>query len=450
MSEYYLALPYEQKEWSDICNFMVASIPVKAPTHLRDILKGVGRRTKRWRTIGDSRHSTYDESKLDLSITLLSGINYNVMYEFLSRTLNIIINLILDMPNIFPSPPRIATPYSNLNISLSRLQVFLLLGSSFLGLFPQGLQPIEVPGLDWSYMYLTNTPTQAAKLESIFRYFNTMGNLVTKNSLLLDEELYYIRRVENVVTSNDIQYNRNRLQKPTIVSGYMEQYHSGTKSLENIFSDKYIGEIIRGGECAQKEIKFFSFPELIAARILFCPLLDNEAILYEGAKQFSDYKGYKDSFRCTGSRYINYGSTDRAYVGLDANIYGVGIFKQKYNQYHETHLERELIKLIAGLCGKIQGEDSLRSYNRLEFITGAWGSGASGGDPEIKFVLQWIASCYCKRKMVYALSNVNLKITQYIGTIMMKQSTCGLLWKSILKLSRQGRLNYGNIGLMLS
>ena len=70
-------------------------------------------------------------------------------------------------------------------------------------------------------------------------------------------------------------------------------------------------------------------------------------------------------------------------------IYSVILFERKYSQYHETHLKHELIKLIAGLYGKIQDEDSLESilYIRLKFITGAYGSGASGDYLEIKFLL---------------------------------------------------------------
>jgi poly(ADP-ribose) glycohydrolase len=34
-------------------------------------------------------------------------------------------------------------------------------------------------------------------------------------------------------------------------------------------------------------------------------------------------------------------------------------------------------------------------------VTGKWGCGAFGGDPELKFVIQWLAASWADRNMMF-------------------------------------------------
>jgi poly(ADP-ribose) glycohydrolase len=38
---------------------------------------------------------------------------------------------------------------------------------------------------------------------------------------------------------------------------------------------------------------------------------------------------------------------------------------------------------------------------RLPILTGNWGCGAFGGDPQLKSLIQWIAVSLCGERMVY-------------------------------------------------
>ena len=59
---------------------------------------------------------------------------------------------------------------------------------------------------------------------------------------------------------------------------------------------------------------------------------------------------------------------------------------------------REFLKALAGF----RGMDCLNERaGRLRVVTGNWGCGAFGGDPQLKYLIQWMAASAVDRDLVY-------------------------------------------------
>lgn len=67
------------------------------------------------------------------------------------------------------------------------------------------------------------------------------------------------------------------------------------------FANKRLGGGVLGHGCIQEEILFSIFPELIAAKLICFQLQDAEAVIIQGARKFSYYSGYKETFKFEGS-----------------------------------------------------------------------------------------------------------------------------------------------------
>ena len=57
-------------------------------------------------------------------------------------------------------------------------------------------------------------------------------------------------------------------------------------------------------------------------------------------------------------------------------------------------------KAWAGFRGTTEKTEEEKSDARC-IVTGKWGCGAFRGDPELKFVIQWLAASRCGREMMF-------------------------------------------------
>ncbi|XP_042490949.1 poly(ADP-ribose) glycohydrolase 1-like isoform X2 [Macadamia integrifolia] len=193
-------------------------------------------------------------------------------------------------------------------------------------------------------------------------------------------------------------------------------------------------------------------PELIAG-MLFLPCMDdNEAIEIFGAERFSNYTGYASSFHfvgeCVDEKPVDsIGRRKTRIVAIDAlcspgmrqykpecllretNKAFCGFFDQsKQHLYQETFQVEafcgdktaqeveglsdgaEIVQMDKPLCSSegLNEEASMAKLinkshieqsrqakdpkNDVGIVTGNWGCGAFGGDPELKTIIQWLAA----------------------------------------------------------
>jgi poly(ADP-ribose) glycohydrolase len=79
------------------------------------------------------------------------------------------------------------------------------------------------------------------------------------------------------------------------------------------------------------------------------------------------------------------------------------------DQLEQEFLLRDLNKAFVGFMGIQALNESLllefenlgTKSDRKAIVTGKWGCGAFNGNPEIKFIIQWIASSINQRDMIF-------------------------------------------------
>ncbi|XP_010314791.1 poly(ADP-ribose) glycohydrolase 1-like isoform X2 [Solanum lycopersicum] len=245
------------------------------------------------------------------------------------------------------------------------------------------------------------------------------------------------------------------------VSGLIED--QSREAIEVDFANMYLGggALVRG--CVQEEIRFMINPELIAGMLFLPCMADNEAIEIVGTERFSSYTGYASSFRFNGD-YVDkkdidvLGRRKTRIVAIDAlccpgnNQYRLeGLLREinkafcgfmdqcKCHQYQQLFKDdqtvnstggRSIVNLLSlghtstssqateGASGNHLARNHkghrcppLDSQQEIGVVTGNWGCGAFGGDPQLKAMLQWIAasqvvhspwtfSCICMREVL--------------------------------------------------
>jgi len=112
------------------------------------------------------------------------------------------------------------------------------------------------------------------------------------------------------------------------------------------------------------------------------------------------------------------------------------------NQYEETAITRELNKCLAAVLpsdavddvGK-QKESQPSISNLPRFATGNWGSGAFGGDPQLKSLLQWAAASLAGRGVVYYFFGDKrvTKLDEIVAAVEAKKLNVGALCKLLFE-----------------
>ncbi|KAG5530344.1 hypothetical protein RHGRI_025324 [Rhododendron griersonianum] len=233
-------------------------------------------------------------------------------------------------------------------------------------------------------------------------------------------------------------------------SGLIEDH--SCEGLEVDFANKYLGGGALNRGCVQEEIRFMINPELIAGMLLLPSMADNEAIEIVGTERFSNYTGYASSFCYLGDNIdkVDLDSMGRRrtrIIAIDAlcnpgkkqfrlgcllreiNKAFCGFFDQSRCQQYQRLFEgddscrtqidhnvegpvamsgdlllrHEALSLTSESSEGIFADRLIRSsggkiiqhvdhQDQIGIVTGNWGCGAFGGDPELKATIQWLAA----------------------------------------------------------
>ncbi|XP_059655744.1 poly(ADP-ribose) glycohydrolase 1-like [Cornus florida] len=290
-------------------------------------------------------------------------------------------------------------------------------------------------------------------------------------------------------------------------SGLIEDQPS--EALEVDFANKYLGGGALHRGCVQEEIRFMINPELIAGMLFIPSMADNEAVEIVGTERFSNYTGYASSFRFVGDYvdkrdFDHMGRRKTRITAIDAlcnpgkRQYGLkcllreinkafcGFFDPcKYQHYHrllqddgfcgaqvdqdvkdpsgmsDNQLLFQEISSISceakeGILGdhlmrnlEKKGSQCLDHQKEIGIVTGNWGCGAFGGDPELKATIQWLAASQALRPFItyYTFGLEALQTVDQVSRwILSHKWTVGDLWNMLVEYSSQRLTGETNLG----
>ena len=302
--------------------------------------------------------------------------------------------------NIYPNGLPILTQGTNDTIYIEKLQVAILLACSFFCLFRDNTMDHGSPGcllptLNMNELFAPPKKGEkqmmiTQKLRSIlFGYFEYLAT----NPPVNVEVPLLVRRQSNTLSkyTPDLRSQSPRLLQDVFIMEElkMEDYCESAVIVD--FASKYLGGGVLGSGGRQEEIMFVNHPELIVARFVCECMGDEEAIYIEGANKYSINSGYTDTFQYEG------GSMDQpmiAVIAIDALHFGKD--RDIISQFSKSNIERELNKALAGFGN---AESTPQKY--IPICTGRWGCGIFKGNPQLKFIIQWLAASYYQRPLYF-------------------------------------------------
>ena len=246
----------------------------------------------------------------------------------------------------------------------------------------------------FNFFYWVNNPqiqTNKEKLNCIYNYFNIMYNLSIQLPLKYEQILSQIITITKEKHSA-VFIRRNMgvaLSNLDITNIPIEQQ---SNCIQAVFANQNIGGGVLRKGCVQEEIRYVISPECLIAVLFFDknPMTKNEVIRIKGTNIFSKFKGYGNNFKSNGPNdSINFDKTDTI-VAFDATDYSNNSDKQ----YTYEQIDREIVKCMNAF-------EKLDINDNASFATGNWGCGVFNGNPQLKLIIQWIASSIVERNLTY-------------------------------------------------
>ncbi|KAL3679148.1 hypothetical protein R1sor_022104 [Riccia sorocarpa] len=381
-----------------------------------------------------------------------------------------------------------------------------LLACGFFCLYPgaprerkkDDIHPIN---FDFLFIAVPHAKNQVQKLKCLMHYFEKVCSCMPQGTVSFERKILPKRRpspMKPLATFPDEDYWKNS-KRPlcpmkVVENGAIEG--AGPDYLQADFANMYLGGGALHQGCVQEEIRFMINPELIAGMLFMSPMADNETIEMTGAQQYSQYKGYASSFMYAGD-FVDSTPTDSwgrrktCITAIDA-LCGPG-----ETQFEIRVMIRELNKAFCGflphsaLCGAVElwksdngaeagqsevikllnklasednevgpsgsGDESSQvdrrkastswcSMHQVQsgVATGNWGSGAFGGNLELKSLLQWMAASEAGRSEVlyYSFGDPRAKrLQEVIEWVVEEGWSVSELWAVLIEYGKS-RLNH--------
>jgi len=273
------------------------------------------------------------------------------------------------------------------SFSLTRRQCACLLAHSFLGSLKR---PADVQHNDFRFTVsdlfvgpAAAAGVSAASATTFLNYWSVLGKRGGKrggggggggseHAILDDGERVCFRRRgfrrgRPLPWRWDAQ-NAKPLCEVKLVDGAIADCAAADRHVE--FANAFIGGGVMTGDAAQEELQFLESPELMVAMALQCRLVDEEAVVVEGARRYSDTAGFGQGFAFAGDHHDGGSAAPPpAVCAIDA-VRGGGI----------GFVLRDMNKARIAFDGARQ------------VATGHWGCGAFGNNHDLMFLKQWLAA----------------------------------------------------------
>ncbi|KAK4834071.1 hypothetical protein QYF36_016343 [Acer negundo] len=384
-------------------------------------------------------------------------------------------------------------------VFLSQELIGALLACSFFCLFPvtnRGANYLPTINFDelFASLYESYSENQEHKIKCIVHYFERISSRMPVGFVSFERKVLPLDHRPLCMSYPEADF----WSKSLLPLCRFEVHGSGliedqpNDALEVDFANKYIGGGTLNRGCVQEEIRFMVNPELIAGMLFLPSMADNEAIEIVGAERFSNYIGYASSFRYSGDHVDKrdvdaFGRRKTRIVAIDAlswpgmkqyklrfllretNKAFCGFIDQsKYCQYERVFQDKGLddrddisrndvlFHEASSTIVETNEETSLNEVLRISdektsmcldnedssigVVTGNWGCGAFGGDPELKSIIQWLAASQALRPFI-SYYKFGIKESQYLDQvtqwILLHKWTVGELWNIMVEYSSQ-------------
>lgn len=280
-------------------------------------------------------------------------------------------------------------------VALTRAQVACLLAHAFFGTFG------AVPGAwDFQFLTLAGAPPAAGCgiYHGIVRYFLHVLAADAAGAPLTGT----VRVVRAVLPGADsaaalraavagIAALRAQPLCAVVVDDATRIEDVGGGALHADFANRHLGGGVLAGGCVQEEIRFgLASPELLAGLLVARDAMaDHEALVLCGTELVSRYAGYGARV-AWAAPYRD--ATPRAPDGsLASAVVAVDALMAPDAQFARACVDRDLAKAYAGFSFPYARDHPLAGLAARDVATGKWGCGVFGGDPEMKFLEQWLA-----------------------------------------------------------
>lgn len=312
-------------------------------------------------------------------------------------------SLAAELPALFPSPPplllRKKEGSADQKVELSRRQAACLLAHSFFGT----LTGDERPPLGFNtfrVQRLFQTGALLCPALCFCAYFRAVATTATATAAA-------------AATERPLVFRRHRVEEPPQWKESARplcevQFHASGSITDSDapwhadFANEYIGGGALSGGCAQEEILFAEKPELCACMALASVMDAKEAIVLEGAERYSLTRGY--GFGVEFDRPAP-PRPDAATVPPPGVLAFDAVVAFTVDQTARSVMQRDIFKAFAAFQAAGSG---------ATIATGNWGAGAFGGDPQLKFLQQWIAASEAGTKtlLYYSFGNPAMAYAQ--------------------------------------
>ncbi|KAI5670049.1 hypothetical protein M9H77_19902 [Catharanthus roseus] len=358
---------------------------------------------------------------------------------------------------------------------------------------------------------------QESKIKCIVHYFERISSCMPTGNVSFERKVLPLQQKDYCISypRADFWSNSNLSLCPFEVDNCrLIEDHQCSEALEVDFANQFLGGGALRRGCVQEEIRFMINPELIVGMLFLPAMATNEAIEIVGSERFSSYTGYASSFRFSGD-YVDQKDVD--YLGRrKTRVIAVdALCSPGKKQYQSDFLLREINKAFSGFfyqhkCQQYQelfqddrfgefkadknvkglrerfmndavpldpssssqraggdlgnqpirspnyeGSQSVETEDRIGIVTGNWGCGAFGGDPEVKAIIQWLAASQALRPFImyhtFGMKTVQ-SLDQVTQWIISQDWTVGELWNMLVEYGLQrfkGRTEAGFFSWLL-
>ncbi|CAL8135945.1 unnamed protein product [Orchesella dallaii] len=345
---------------------------------------------------------------------------------YMTKTIPIIVYHSLKLPSLLASPIPFLKKHENKTIYLTKKLVCSLLANAFFCTLPEEKGGMQTINFHTMFNTAMKGNAKAEKLKCILNYFQEITktlNDTTKGDQIISFERRCIR--------NKVDWYNSFKPLTVVEVDQNKKIEDAHGMLKVDFANKRVGGGVLSEGCVMEEILFATCPELIISRLFTEPLEDDEVLLITGSEQFSKYKGYSRSFSFAGPTKIHNMPTDNLNRVFNPVVVMDALeFKehQKELQFQRHFVDRELHKAYVAFM--------LTDSVNIPVATGNWGCGAFNGDPELKFLIQWLAASETGRKLLVYHTIGSARQTESINsmkaTLINKKVRVGDLYRIVI------------------
>ncbi|XP_040293887.1 poly(ADP-ribose) glycohydrolase isoform X1 [Bufo bufo] len=301
------------------------------------------------------------------------------------------VSLTLRLPKLCTQPIPLLKKKMDHSITISQEQISCLLANAFFCTFPRRnarkSEYSTYPDINFNRLFEGKNPRKAEKLKTLFCYFRRVTEKRPTGLVTFTRQC--------IGRFPEWEKSTKKLRRLHITSeGTIEG--NGHGMLQVDFANRYVGGGVTSSGLVQEEIRFIINPELIASRLFTEELDANECLIITGAEQYSEYKGYAESYKWDRAHEDeaprdSWQRRTTEIVAIDAFH-----FRSHIEQFSPDKIKRELNKAYCGFF-----REGIQPENLSAVATGNWGCGAFGGYNRLKALIQLLAAAETGRDVAY-------------------------------------------------